>query len=787
MGDGDSPIAAVPRHGVGRVSAGAFNRSVQDLNNDGVSVCWKSDGAHVDRRYAAFAICIVVRHSVNVVAIGATLAAPVAPRPLIGILIPGSIVLWSLYRLATRSQQTFYALVDSGAAALACIGLPALVLQFSAAADGVPREVSTATNTAPQAMAATALATLAIQLAVKYFLPVAAMIIASYVWGVAVVNGWYYVGFDDDLAYLLMAAAIATLVRPIVWQVQDAVRMARLDRRAAEVDERVAEARRKHDAEQLAALHDTAAATLMLVNAETPISPDRLGARAARDLRVLVSHEGPDPGSAPVDISASIRREAEHVSTSVVFTGSCQVMLAGGMAVAVTSAAREVLTNVDRHASATQVEIDIDHHRIRLTDNGVGFDAGSTRYGHGIAESVVNRMDRVGGSAIVHSVPGGGTVVELRWTSSLRRQRGARTPSVADRSIHRTRFVYTLIVTVFALVNLVAVVNAAVRLGEFSAWQWLLVAVTGVCALGVYPGIGYGIWWPARVAAGTLAVVAVLAPLHLTPNQLASDANWSLSAVGYCLLPQLLNWRMRWSAALLAGYLLVPAALEFGRAPYLDLLLYLGMSVASFLIPQMGIAAFGSFAQSAMRATRREHRARLDAETKERIADAVRRDYACRYAETIARLIPLLTELSKGDPVTEALRVRARIELRRLRFLFDQQGRSDATLVGELQPVIDGAERRGVDISVHLGNDLPSVSDAEKRMFLKPLNQLLIAADSFARIVVTATAHEVIGSVVCDTRSATEVKVCGGDPRVEVVRSGETVWATVRHAVEATS
>ena len=67
--------------------------------------------------------------------------------------------------------------------------------------------------------------------------------------------------------------------------------------------------RRKADREQLAMLHDTAAATLLLVTQAAPVHVERLAAQAARDLAVLqatpVEHS-----SAPADVVALLRKEA---------------------------------------------------------------------------------------------------------------------------------------------------------------------------------------------------------------------------------------------------------------------------------------------------------------------------------------------------------------------------------------------------------------------------------------------------------------------------------------------
>ena len=63
------------------------------------------------------------------------------------------------------------------------------------------------------------------------------------------------------------------------------------------------------------------------------------------------------------------------------------------------------------------MEVDEGDVTVFVRDTGVGFDLGSVPGDRrGIADSVVGRMTRHGGSAIVRSAPGEGTEVELRLT-----------------------------------------------------------------------------------------------------------------------------------------------------------------------------------------------------------------------------------------------------------------------------------------------------------------------------------------------------------------------------------
>jgi len=78
---------------------------------------------------------------------------------------------------------------------------------------------------------------------------------------------------------------------------------------------------------------------------------------------------------------------------------------------------QEALTNVGKHARATVVEVGVAQDssgvRIRVADDGAGFDAASPTEGFGIA-GMRERAALMGGELDVGSSPAGGTVVEAR-------------------------------------------------------------------------------------------------------------------------------------------------------------------------------------------------------------------------------------------------------------------------------------------------------------------------------------------------------------------------------------
>jgi signal transduction histidine kinase len=86
-------------------------------------------------------------------------------------------------------------------------------------------------------------------------------------------------------------------------------------------------------------------------------------------------------------------------------------------------AAREALTNVRKHARASQVVISCHvtagTGTVVVADDGIGFDPASTARGTGLRESIVGRMERAGGSAEIESAVGAGTRVTLKVHTPL--------------------------------------------------------------------------------------------------------------------------------------------------------------------------------------------------------------------------------------------------------------------------------------------------------------------------------------------------------------------------------
>ena len=86
--------------------------------------------------------------------------------------------------------------------------------------------------------------------------------------------------------------------------------------------------------------------------------------------------------------------------------------------VALVAAAREALVNAAKFAGGAPVqlyaEVGEERTEVFVRDRGPGFDASAVPEDRrGLRESIIGRMQRHGGRAVVHSAPGTGTEVEL--------------------------------------------------------------------------------------------------------------------------------------------------------------------------------------------------------------------------------------------------------------------------------------------------------------------------------------------------------------------------------------
>jgi signal transduction histidine kinase len=187
--------------------------------------------------------------------------------------------------------------------------------------------------------------------------------------------------------------------------------------------------RRARD-EVASTLHDGVLQTLALVERRTRTSDPELAAEARnsdRELRSWLFHgrTGPDQR---MTFNAALHSVADRVSRThdIRITVNCltdeELSADHPVHQAMLGAVGEALTNVAKHADASQIVVFADEENdevifISVRDNGVGFDTATARTSgrQGIVGSIDRRMVVVGGRSEIVSTRGAGTEVRL-WS-----------------------------------------------------------------------------------------------------------------------------------------------------------------------------------------------------------------------------------------------------------------------------------------------------------------------------------------------------------------------------------
>lgn len=742
--------------------------------SDGAATALQTDAPrrHLMRRAAT--VGLLMRNCVGLVVALVTLADPASARLPAGTWLMVILATWSTYRIATRSHGRAYLAVDFLLVLGVCTAIPVLT----------PDPHFYLTNSAPQAIAGTAVISFAVSVPARLSFPITVAVAAGYAWGSAQVVGWGNVAAVAALYYFALQWSTSALIRLMVLRVADAVGQARAGRRAAELVQQVNDAVWEFDREQLALLHDTAASTLLMVGQGAVASPERLSAQARRDLQLL-QH---GPWIAPperLELVGALRDAATHLVTPVEFGGLGELWLTGEAGRLVLAAGREVMNNVDRHAEARLLRITVSPNAVLWVDNGVGFDPDAPRSGHGVTDSIVDRMARAGGRAQITSSPGAGTSIELSWPQASPGVDAQQAVSDPDRLIDRVRIRYGLALTGYALANLAfAVPQAALVSGGRLVDVVLGIAAAGAVLTAV-PGILRARWRFTRPAVLALIPVTILQPMLLPPELVGGYAHWAQGAVGWCVLPLLLGLPTGRAAAVLVGFWTLGAAAELICRPDPTVLVNIGLGTASILAVQLFALVFNGLVRGAAAEAQTETDAHHRLFAEDRVSRALHDEYQRRYARLVDNVLPLLRELGGTGSADDDLQRAARAESRRLRALFDQEATFDHPLMRQVRRLVDTAESSDVDVAIDLAGTLPSLNADEIASLVGPLGRIVSAAPASIRLVVNGADSEVSVSIVCDGMAddphlADDLEAAGC---AEVVTSGPLVWVLVRHAL----
>ncbi|HQR27649.1 MAG TPA: PspC domain-containing protein [Nocardioides sp.] len=214
---------------------------------------------------------------------------------------------------------------------------------------------------------------------------------------------------DITVAGLLGIVGLAIVVGPWIYRL------------AADLTAERAERVRTQERADLAAhLHDSVLQTLALIQKNADDAPlvARLARSQERDLRAWLYDDraGDDTTFASTLRTLAGQVEDAHgVSVDLVIVGDCSLT---DPVRALVSATGEAVTNAAKHAGTGRVDVYAEVSaalvEVFVRDRGVGFDPAAVPEGrYGVRHSIVDRMERHGGTAEIRSATGEGTEVRL--------------------------------------------------------------------------------------------------------------------------------------------------------------------------------------------------------------------------------------------------------------------------------------------------------------------------------------------------------------------------------------
>jgi len=211
------------------------------------------------------------------------------------------------------------------------------------------------------------------------------------------------------LAVIVTVGGLALLAGPWLWRLANEL-----------IEERTSRIRTQARAEMAAHLHDSVLQTLALIQrAKEPREMVTLARTQERDLRVWLYGRAPSVHGVrlhdAIDAMAGRLELAHQVRVEAVVVGDAEL---DDDLRALVSACSEAVLNAAKHAGVAEVsvyvEVEDDQVNAFVRDGGVGFDREAVPQDRrGIADSIVQRMERHGGTVEIRSRPGAGTEVHL--------------------------------------------------------------------------------------------------------------------------------------------------------------------------------------------------------------------------------------------------------------------------------------------------------------------------------------------------------------------------------------
>ncbi|WP_238697946.1 ATP-binding protein [Streptomyces sp. E5N91] len=631
------------------------------------------------------------------------------------------------------------------------------------------------------------------------------------------------------LMAMLVEVSLSRAAHVIVRSRAGAADRSAASRAASRREADVAAARRATEREYLATLHDTAAATLLMVSQGEGRDWSWLPLRARQDLEALSALPGFETEN--VDLAALLDCVPRGVGRAAVRLESrvdSPLTIPSGPGLAIFNGVREAVTNVARHSGVRDAELRAWATEgggvvVELSDSGRGFvpKAVPARR-RGLSGSVVGRMQAVGGSVSITSCPGAGTRVRWQWPGGSRdvRTPGTRGPSGARRAVGAAgspprsatgppprgvvRFLRGQLLHGAQLAALLISLAAqfGLSLQQLTAYQgvyrpsWAqtaayvcLVAVAAVAALHLLRGRRIP---PVvrRWGVGVLLAVSAVCAFTIAPERLTGAQDWAFGLLGWHALYLLADQPVRLFAAFLGAHVgLTVLVVLLAGAPTVARSAAMGVATVSDIGFQLSVGVlvglFHRLASTAGDEALREEELR----TRERLHEETQRDHRERYRALTATTVPLLVGLGHDalNPHDKAVRRRCGVEAARLRRLFAEGDAVPDPLLNELRACVEVIEHQGVTVSLAVRGRPGEVPVEVRRELVDPVAVVLGRVRSTARVTVVWTSRAVHVSVVgedgddgCDPAEAARARGRAAEAEVTVVRTtrGADVWVT---------
>lgn len=576
-------------------------------------------------------------------------------------------------------------------------------------------------------------------------------IMAAYLVGAAVADAPGWLAVVPVQLWMVIEAGLSRALYVLVRNGARRADLAVARNEQARRDAAVVEARRADEREYLAALHDTASATLLMVGSGVAATRSTwLSEQATRDLAAISGERGAPTGE--VDLVEQVRETTRHLPLTVRWDAPEPVVMPAAAASALANGAREALTNVVRHAGVAEAAISLHRNEnrvvVEIADDGVGFDPAQVDgHRYGVTRSIVERMARVGGRGEVLSSPGAGTRVRL--THEVRQDRGdVETISGGVGNALRWSVVVMNLIILYGLdlPRLLASQQdyrpAAVQFGVLA----VLTAITLVVAFRRPTGV---LRW---VLVAVVFVVSVPATASVPPDLRLGIAHWSEGDAAWTLVLLMMDSRfVVFCAVVVAHYAMTFLQTALGG----DVGVTAGEAVNATMVVLSYQLAVGMIAAVlrpvAVTAASVAHQ-QEQLHTGQAVAEQLHRDRTDRYAALADTTAPLLADLASGaaDPGDAAFRRSCAVEAARMRRLLAEDATVPDPLSHELRACVELAERNGIAVQFAERGERPQLPADVRRALTDPAVAALATAASTARLTVVGTGDTITVSVLAD-------------------------------------